>query len=129
LDRHTKQVDETSASQPLLQQWQKQDRDMMLGDELVFSAGDPDDYSEGSGNPDDDWDGNNVEDKAGSYAPFQVDDDSIDPGSASLWLPQQERQLGTTSMRPGAEAEYKDGNSVPISLTLPFLEKQLSFTV
>ena len=37
-----------------------EDRDKMLDDELVLSTGDPDNYSEGSGNPDDDWDGNNV---------------------------------------------------------------------
>jgi hypothetical protein len=107
-----------------------EDCDKMLDDELDLSTRDPDNYSEGSGNPDGNWDGNNVEDKADRYVAFQIDD-SIEPGSASLWLPQQECQLGTTSMRPGAEAEYNDGHSVPISLTLPlhFLEKQLSFTV
>jgi hypothetical protein len=31
-----------------------EDRDKMLDDELVLSAGYPDDYPEGSGNPDDD---------------------------------------------------------------------------
>ena len=34
-----------------------EDCDKMSDDELVASAGDPDKYSEGSGNPDEDWDG------------------------------------------------------------------------
>jgi hypothetical protein len=60
-----------------------EDCDKMSDNELVLSAGDPDDYPEGSGNPDDDWDGNNVEDdKADSYIVFQIND-SIEPGSAS----------------------------------------------
>ena len=35
----------------------------MSDDKLVASAGDPDEYSEGSGNPDEDWDGVDTVDK------------------------------------------------------------------
>ena len=37
-----------------------------------MSAGDPDDYSEGSGNPDDDWDGNNVKTRLTVTLPFRL---------------------------------------------------------
>ena len=49
-----------------------EDRDKMLDDELVLSPGDPDDYSEGSGNPDDDWDGNNVKTRLTVMLPFRL---------------------------------------------------------
>ena len=49
-----------------------EDRDKMLDDELVLSAGDPDNYSEGSGNPDDDWDGNNVKTRLTVMLPFRL---------------------------------------------------------
>ena len=49
-----------------------EDRDKMLDDELVLSAGDPDNYSEGSGNPDDDWDGNNVKTRLTVTLPFRL---------------------------------------------------------
>ena len=49
-----------------------EDRGKMLDNELVLSAGDPDDYSEGSGNPPDDhWDGNNVKTRLKVTLPFR----------------------------------------------------------
>jgi len=56
----------------------------MLDDKLVASTGDPDEYSEGSSNPDDDWDGVDAVDEDGSKVVLPMNN-SIEPGSASFF--------------------------------------------
>jgi hypothetical protein len=61
-----------------------EDRDKMSDDELVASAGDPDEYSEGSGNPDEDWDGVDAVDEDDSKVVLPMND-GIEPGSARFF--------------------------------------------
>ena len=61
----------------------------MSDNELYASAGDPDEYSEWSGNPDEDWDGVDAVDGDDSNVVLPMND-SIEPGSACkvLWTSQ-----------------------------------------
>ena len=61
-----------------------ENRDKMSDDELVASAGDPDEYSEGSGNPDEDWDGVDAVDEDDSKVVLPMND-GIEPGSARFF--------------------------------------------
>ena len=58
-----------------------EDCDKMLDNKLAASAGDPDEYSEGSSNPDDDWDGVDAVDGDDSKVVLPMND-STEPGSA-----------------------------------------------
>jgi hypothetical protein len=62
------------------------DRDKMLdNEELVMDAEVPDEYSEGSGNPDEDWDGGNDNDEDDTSKGVSRVKGGIEPGSAKFF--------------------------------------------
>ena len=85
-----------------------EDRDKMSDVKMVTSAGDPDEYSEGSGNPDEDWDGVDAvdEDEDDSKVVLPMND-GIEPGSARFFGRHKEYMqcltmiIGLTTAQPG----------------------------